>query len=480
MAVATVNKKIGDEDFWVFYDANDKLPGSRFSPLLASKDRLFLVSSPGNQVSLSFLSFSLLFFHSSASPMEVPEVGGGFHGVEVLKVHPWWTFVIADANLSITLSTCLQVDVSALEGKVVGLYFSANWYPKCQQFTQVLASVYTHLNERGTPFEIVFVSADEDLEAFDSYRTTMPWLAIPFSNLDLKKNLNRTYDIEGIPSLIILQPGDEEDAWVRYDGVDLIYRYGARAFPFTKEKLKQLEDEEKDKHERQTLVNLLTNHSRDDLLANSSLKQATVASLVGKTVGLYFSAQWCLPCLKFTPKLIRVYNNIKQSLVNQQDKDFEIVLVSSDHDQSLFTSYFSTMPWLAVPFGDPTIKTLTKYFDVQGIPCLVIIGPDGKTLSKQGRMLINLHLEKAYPFTQEQLESLEKEMEEEAKSFPRTETHQGHPHQLTLVSQGSGGGPFICCACDEQGSGWAYQCLECGYEVHPRCVKAVNKHDTGS
>ncbi|XP_068646753.1 probable nucleoredoxin 2 [Aristolochia californica] len=421
LPMATVSKRIGDEDFWVFYDGNDKLHGSRFSPRLASKDKDLLVSSQGS-----------------------------------------------------------QVDASALEGKVVGLYFSANWYPLCQQFTQVLASVYAHLKERGAPFEIVFVSADENMEAFNSYRATMPWLAIPFSNLNPKKNLNRKYNIEGIPSLIILQPWDEEDELVRYDGVDLVYRYGARAFPFTKEKLKLLEDEEEEKHERQTLVNLLTNHSRDYLLANSSPKRVTVASLVGKTVGLYFSAQWCLPGLKFTPKLITVYHNIKQSLVNEQDQDFEIVLVSSDRDQSLFDLYYSSMPWLALPFGDPTIKNLTKYFDVQGIPCLVIIGPDGKTLTKQGRMLINLHLEKAYPFTQKQLESLEKQMEEEAKSFPRTESHEGHPHQLTLVTQGSGGGPFICCMCDEQGSGWAYLCLECGYEVHPRCVKAVSKHDSGS
>ena len=45
--------------------------------------------------------------------------------------------------------------------------------------------------------------------------------------------------------------------------------------------------------------------------------------------------------------------------------------------------------WLALPFGDQTVKELAKHFDVCGIPCLIIIGPDGKTVTKQGRNLIN-------------------------------------------------------------------------------------------
>lgn len=204
--------------------------------------------------------------------------------------------------------------------------------------------------------------------------------------------------------------------------------------------------------------------------------QVPVASLVGKTVGLYFSAQWCIPCGKFAPKLVSIYQKIKQMLVQKgDDEDFEIVFVSSDHDQIAFESYFATMPWLALPFGDSTIKELAKYFDVQGIPCLVIIGPDGKTVNKQGRNLINLYQENAYPFTEAKLEFLYKQIDEEAKNLPRTEFHTGHRHELNLVSEGSGGGPFICCDCDEQGSGWAYQCLECGYEVHPKCVRAVDR-----
>eukprot|EP00262_Sarcandra_glabra_P020734 TRINITY_DN8409_c0_g1_i1.p1 TRINITY_DN8409_c0_g1~~TRINITY_DN8409_c0_g1_i1.p1 ORF type:complete len:252 (-),score=28.38 TRINITY_DN8409_c0_g1_i1:251-1006(-) len=169
-----------------------------------------------------------------------------------------------------------QVKVSELEGKVVGLYFSANWSPPCRNFTPVLAGVFDQLKEQGTHFEIVYVSSDEDSDAFDRYRATMPWLAVPFSDLESKKALNRRFDIEGIPSLVILQPVEEEgDDAVQRDGVELVYRYGVRAFPFSKEKLEELEKEEREKHENQTVENLLTNDSRDYLLAQPSSKQVS-------------------------------------------------------------------------------------------------------------------------------------------------------------------------------------------------------------
>ncbi|EOY15115.1 hypothetical protein QUC31_000373 [Theobroma cacao] len=399
---------------------SEKISTSRFSSLLASKDRDYLLSS-------------------SEAEAEADQ----------------------------------QVKISDLEGRVIGLYFSANWYPPCRNFNQVLVDVYDQLKSNGSNFEIVFVSSDEDLDAFNNYRKSMPWLSIPFSDLETKKALNRKFEVEGIPCLIILQPEDNKDGATFYDGVELIYRYGVEAFPFTKEKLEELQREERMRHETQTLKNLLTNPDRDYILGQPITRKVQVDSLIDKTIGLYFSAQWCLPGVTFTPRLISIYQKIKQTLEEKGGEDFDIVFVSNDRDQSSFDTYFGSMPWLALPFGDPSIKSLAKYFDVQGIPCLIIIGPDGKTVTKQGRNLINLYQENAYPFTDAKVELLEKEMEEAAKSFPKSEYHAGHRHELTLVSEGTGGGPFICCDCDEQGSGWAYQCLECGYEVHPKCVRAV-------
>ncbi|XP_015887747.1 probable nucleoredoxin 2 [Ziziphus jujuba] len=370
-------------------------------------------------------------------------------------------------------STSNQVRISALDGKIVGLYFAANWYRPCREFTQVLVDVYEQLKNSGCVFEIVYVSSDEDSDAFNAYLACMPWLAIPFSDLETKKALNRKFDVEGIPCLVILHPNDTKDEATLHDGVELVYRYGAQAFPFTKQRLEELEKEEKERHDNQNLIDLLTNHDRDYLLGHPRPEHVPVASLIGKTIGLFFSGQWCVPCVKFIPKLISSYHKIKQMVADNQGEDFEVVFVSSDRDQASFDSYFNTMPWLALPFGDPNIKNLAKHFDVKAIPCLVILGPDGKTVTRHGRNLINLYQENAYPFTDAKLELLEKQMDEAAKDLPRSVSHAGHRHELNLVSEGNGGGPFICCDCDEQGTAWVYQCLECGYEVHPKCVRVA-------
>ena len=87
-----------------------------------------------------------------------------------------------------------NIPVSSLdgEGKVVGLYFSAHWCPPCRGFTPKLAEWYTKLTSGALKdkLEIVFVSSDRDGESFDKHFAEMPWLALPYSERDLKVVLN--------------------------------------------------------------------------------------------------------------------------------------------------------------------------------------------------------------------------------------------------------------------------------------------------
>ncbi|KAF8058839.1 hypothetical protein HT031_005407 [Scenedesmus sp. PABB004] len=105
------------------------------------------------------------------------------------------------------------------------------------------------------------------------------------------------------------------------------------------------------------------------------------AALKGKHVAVYFSAHWCPPCRAFTPQLANTYAKLKKD-----GKDFEVVFVSMDRNQEQFDDYFSSMPWLAVPFQDDQLRSvLTRKFNVQGIPQLVMLAPDSTVLSANAR-----------------------------------------------------------------------------------------------
>ncbi|KAG8055123.1 hypothetical protein GUJ93_ZPchr0001g31481 [Zizania palustris] len=125
----------------------------------------------------------------------------------------------------------------------------------------------------------------------------------------------------------------------------------------------------------------------------------------------------------------------------------------------------SDMPWLALPYDDgASSRALARYFDVREIPALVVVGQDGKTVTREGRNLVNLYFDMGFPFT-----------DEEAKGYTSSLCHTGHCHELSNVSEKSGGGLYICCECEEQGA----RALACGYEIHLRCGRDVKGGSTG-
>lgn len=90
-----------------------------------------------------------------------------------------------------------------LIGKAIVLvYFSAHWCPPCRGFTPQLVSKY--MESCTSNVEVVFVSSDQDESSFKSYYDQMPWLALPFSNSDVKSRLGQKFNVEGIPSLVVL------------------------------------------------------------------------------------------------------------------------------------------------------------------------------------------------------------------------------------------------------------------------------------
>lgn len=114
-------------------------------------------------------------------------------------------------------------------------------------------------------------------------------------------------------------------------------------------------------------------------LVNARNNRSEPAELVGRKVGLYFSAQWCPPCRNFTPKLVEAYEAIKQS-----GEPFEIVFVSHDRSAQDMRKYMRDykMPWLAVPYGADARDALKQTHGIRSIPSLVIVDANGKVLSR--------------------------------------------------------------------------------------------------
>lgn len=116
-----------------------------------------------------------------------------------------------------------------------------------------------------------------------------------------------------------------------------------------------------------------------DGLEDAQGKAVALDQLKDKVVGVYFSAHWCPPCRAFTPKLVEFRDKNK-------DK-FEVVFVSSDKSAKEQKIYMTEtkMLWPSVPFASESRTSLGKQFEVRGIPMLVILGPDGRTITLNGR-----------------------------------------------------------------------------------------------
>ena len=99
-----------------------------------------------------------------------------------------------------------QVSLADLKShKFVGLYFSAHWCPPCRGFTPVLADFYNSVKSAGAKdLEIIFVSSDQNDQAFKDYFKDQPWKALAFGDA-LKGPLGQEFGVTGIPCLVILK-----------------------------------------------------------------------------------------------------------------------------------------------------------------------------------------------------------------------------------------------------------------------------------
>jgi hypothetical protein len=102
-----------------------------------------------------------------------------------------------------------RVRLKSLDNKYLGIYFSALWCSLNQSFTSDLAKAYQKASELNLPFEVVFISGDDNQAAFDKQYEEMPWKALPFNNHVTQLQLKTYFSVSIIPALIVLKPTGE-------------------------------------------------------------------------------------------------------------------------------------------------------------------------------------------------------------------------------------------------------------------------------
>jgi nucleoredoxin len=145
-------------------------------------------------------------------------------------------------------------------------------------------------------------------------------------------------------------------------------------------------------HEKDSFKEILGSTLLSLELVNSSsaeLRPHSTSNVLNgkKVVGLYFSADWCGPCRKFTPELFSFYQKINKR--RGKKNEFEIVWVSRCRDVKAFGQYFTHMAgWYALPpeeaMGERGAQLADKY-NVKGIPHLVLLDESGNVITTDAR-----------------------------------------------------------------------------------------------
>ncbi|KAL0004231.1 hypothetical protein SO802_011792 [Lithocarpus litseifolius] len=352
-----------------------------------------------------------------------------------------------------------KVPVSELDGKMVGLYIRSVERPLFE-FTPSLVEVYKILKERGENFEIVFACLENENGSDSLYKQ----------------------DFESMPC---------DGKILNQNAAEVVEEHGVEAYPFTLERLAELEEVGNAKQESQTLKSLLVSGNHDFLLGDgdfkvpvsdlSSKKMVPVSDLVGKTILLVFLERCSENADSIMQELTELFDEIKE-----KDDAFEMISVPYNIDGHYDLNYYPpwyirlTFPGLIVPFGDDRIKSLSRKFKFYGNTMFAVLGPTGRTLIKEDAWdILTTHGAEAFPFTDDHLRDIEAGFVQMAKGWPEEELHIEYcgavtrTYVIVLTRTGS----YKCsmrrlCKVwpNEYARGWRYFCKECNFYLHPECA----------
>ncbi len=252
----------------------------------------------------------------------------------------------------------------ALEGKVTSLFFHAHQVEqmlekmKAGKVLPGLLDVYKEQQAKGNNFEVVFVSLPDGQEGrFQAYLKEMPWYAVPFNSTERVRDAYKQFKVQNLPAAVIL---DEKAEMVNEKGFTYML-INRDDFPWRPKTLAQM--------------------IGSKFVDNKGKAVAADAVTKKQVLGLYFSANWCKPCREFTPRLVELYEKLKQ-----EGKELEVAFVSMDESEEKFKEYFAEMPWVALPYDDKETRSLLMTeLEVRGLPSLVLLDEDRQVITTKGR-----------------------------------------------------------------------------------------------
>jgi thiol-disulfide isomerase/thioredoxin len=106
-----------------------------------------------------------------------------------------------------------------------------------------------------------------------------------------------------------------------------------------------------------------------------------LADLKGKVVLVDFWATWCGPCIAEIPNMKKMYKKY-------HDQGFEIVGLSIDEDRDALQEFLEDrqLPWTILHDKENEGQhPATVDYGVFGIPCMILVGKDGKVIDIQAR-----------------------------------------------------------------------------------------------
>lgn len=160
-----------------------------------------------------------------------------------------------------------------------------NGHDLWKRYTKELLDIYHKLEPKGG-FEVVFVAIKDGIPCVDTGNSsstfstphqlfqqrfsTMPWTAIPFSDLKSRQRLEEMFGIfsnapHRLPDSFVIDPSGMV---VKSHADHLFSMYGAAGYPFTKERIECLVSEDNAAKMQLSVKTLLSSPERDYVITN--------------------------------------------------------------------------------------------------------------------------------------------------------------------------------------------------------------------